>query len=116
MSVVDQKPLIVHGLWIGPKLSPLELLTLNSFVRWGHEFNLWLYDPPETPLPAGAHPRDATRILPRERIFRKRMRDPETGVGKGSVSPFSDLFRYKLLYELGGVWVDMDVTCLRPFN
>jgi glycosyltransferase involved in cell wall biosynthesis len=116
MSVVDQKPLIVHGLWIGPKLSPLELLTLNSFVRWGHEFNLWLYDPPETPLPAGVHPRDATRILPRERIFRKRMRDPETGVGKGSVSPFSDLFRYKLLYELGGVWVDMDVTCLRPFN
>ena len=29
---------------------------------------------------------------------------------------FSDLFRYKLLYELGGYWVDMDMICLRPFR
>src|ERR1019366_5533337 len=27
-----------------------------------------------------------------------------------------DLFRYKVLYEKGGCWVDMDVTCLKPFN
>lgn len=108
--------MIVHGLWIGSRLSRLELLTLKSFVRWGHEFHLWLYDDLDTPVPRGVHLRDACEILPRDRIFRKRVRDAETGVGEGSVSPFSDLFRYKLLYEHGGVWVDMDITCLRPFD
>lgn len=106
----------VHGLWIGSTLSPLELLTLKSFVRWGHEFNLWLYDDLQTSVPKGVNLRDACEILPRERIFRKRERDIETGVGEGSVSPFSDLFRYKLLYEHGGIWADMDITCLRRFD
>jgi hypothetical protein len=110
------KRVAVHSLWIGPTLSRLELLTLKSFVRWGHEVNLWLYDDLETSVPKGVNLRDATEILPRERIFRKRERDLETGVGEDSVSPFSDLFRYKLLYDRGGIWVDMDITCLRPFD
>ncbi len=29
---------------------------------------------------------------------------------------FSDLFRARLLYALGGIWIDMDVLCLRPFD
>jgi glycosyltransferase involved in cell wall biosynthesis len=116
MTVTGKKSLIVHGLWIGSSLSRLELLTLKSFLRWGHEFHLWLYDPLDAPLPDGVRHRDAAQILPRERIFRKRGRDRETGVGDGSVSPFSDLFRYKLLHELGGWWTDMDVTCLRPLD
>jgi glycosyltransferase involved in cell wall biosynthesis len=107
---------IVHGLWIGPTLSKMELLTIHSFVRHGHEFHLWVYDKIQTPLPKGVILQDANKIIPRNRIFRKADTDSETGVGKGSCSPFSDLFRYKLLYEKGGYWVDMDVTCLRPFN
>ena len=108
---------IVHGLWIGTRLSNLELLTLKSFVRHGHEFHLWLYNELENELPAGVVAEDASRIIPRRAIFRKKNIDDECGVGRGSYSsPFSDLFRYKLLYEHGGYWVDMDVTCLRPFN
>jgi glycosyltransferase involved in cell wall biosynthesis len=101
---------------MGPRLSRLEQLTLQSFVRWGHSFHLWLYDELETPIPHGVIVCDAAEILPRTRIFRKRARDHETGVGEGSISPFTDLFRYKLLYERGGVWSDMDITCLRPFD
>ncbi|HEY1663433.1 MAG TPA: glycosyltransferase [Verrucomicrobiae bacterium] len=108
---------IVHGLWIGTILSKMELLTLRSFVRQGHEFHLWAYDKIETPLPPGVIVEDANRIIPRSQIIKRADTDTETGVGKGSVSsPFSDLFRYKLLYEKGGYWVDMDVTCLRPLN
>ena len=107
---------VVHGLWIGSTLSKMELLTLKSFIRHGHEFHLWVYDRIVTPLPDGVVLEDASEILPRSRITRKAEVDPETGVGKGSVSPFSDLFRYKLLYEKGGYWVDMDVTCLKPFS
>ena len=108
--------MIIHGLWIGNTLSRLELLTLRSFVHWGHEFHLWLYDDLQTAVPRGVCLRDARSVLPRARIFHKRQRDPETGVGQGSASPFSDLFRYKLLYEYGGIWSDMDITCLRPFD
>jgi glycosyltransferase involved in cell wall biosynthesis len=107
---------VVNGLWIGNHLSSLELLTIHSFLRHGHEFHLWLYDDVTTPLPKGVILENAEEILPRSRIFRQRDIDPETGVGRLSLGPFSDLFRYKLLYEKGGWWVDMDVTCLRPLN
>ncbi|HXA14200.1 MAG TPA: glycosyltransferase [Opitutaceae bacterium] len=108
---------IVHGLWIGPTLSKMELLTIKSFLRHGHEFHLWVYDKIQTPLPKELILEDANKIIPKKRIIKKADTDPETGVGKGSFSsPFSDLFRYKLLYEKGGYWVDMDITCLRPLN
>jgi glycosyltransferase involved in cell wall biosynthesis len=105
-----------HGLWIGQHLSRLEQLTLRSFVRHGHKFNLWVYDELKDDTPAGVILRDATEILPRERIFLKAETDPSAGVGRKSYGPFSDLFRYKLLRDHGGIWVDMDVTCLRPFD
>src|SRR5262249_53705507 len=34
------------------------------------------------------------------------------GFGKGSPAAFGNLFRYKLLAERGGWWVDTDVVCL----
>lgn len=107
---------IVHGMWIGKRLSKLELLTIHSFLRHGHEFHLWLYDDLETRLPRQVILEDAEAILPRGRIFVKREHDRESGVGRNSIALFADLFRYKLLYEKGGWWVDMDVTCLRSFN
>jgi hypothetical protein len=107
---------VVHGMWIGKRLTKLELLTLHSFVAHGHDFHLWCYDDIKTPLPKGVTERDATEILPARTIYRRRDIDRETGVGKGSYGPFSDLFRYKLLYEKGGYWVDMDITCLRPLD
>jgi glycosyltransferase involved in cell wall biosynthesis len=107
---------IVHGMWVGPTLSRLELLTLRSFTQAGHEFHLWLYQKLDQPLPTHVVPRDAREILSEQAIFQNRYADGGSGVGQGSVGAFSDLFRYKLLYEEGGIWVDMDVTCLRPFE
>ncbi len=107
---------VVHGLWIGKKLGRLELLTLRSFINWGHEFRLWCYADLVTPLPDGVTLCDANEILPARAIYRRRAADPVTGVGEQSYGPFSDLFRYKLLYEHGGYWTDMDVTCLRPLD
>ncbi len=104
---------IVHGLWIGEELSPLELLTIRSFVRQGHEFHLWLYDELKTALPKETIVHDASEIIPSKDVF-SYVNSNEWGHGKGSYAGFSDIFRYKLLYEYGGWWVDMDVTCLQP--
>ena len=106
---------VINGLWIGPRLSLLEMLTVQSFVDHGHEFNLWCYEDLENSLPEGAQLRNAADILDKSRVFRYRNRN-QFGHGKGSVSGFSDIFRYKLLKDHGGWWVDMDVTCLRPLN
>lgn len=106
---------IVHGLWIGP-LSRLERLTLHSFSVKEHEFHLWRYEHTPERFPRNVVVRDANEILPRDKVFRKREADSELGLGEGSYATFSDLFRSMLLYKLGGIWVDMDVLCLRPFD
>lgn len=105
----------VNALWIGSRLSKIELLTLQSFVDHGHVFHLWLYDEIENELPDGIVLENANEIIPREKVFRYKHVN-KYGHGKGSVSGFSDIFRYKLLYEKGGWWTDMDVTCLKPLN
>lgn len=118
-SLVKEAPEIleknVHGMWIGTQLSNMELLTIHSFIVNGYTFHLWLYDQLETPLPNEVILHDAATIIPKDKIFRYK-NSSQFGHGKGSVAGFSDIFRYKLLYEHGGWWVDMDVTSLVPFD
>jgi len=106
----------INGLWIGAKLGPLEQLTILSFIRQGHPFRLWVYDIP-TGLPNSPMLELASgeKILPRDRIFRY-LKSSFLGHGKNSVAGFSDVFRYQLLWEFGGWWSDLDVTCLTPLN
>jgi Glycosyltransferase sugar-binding region containing DXD motif len=106
---LDDPNRVVRSLWIG-KLSPLERLCMESFVRQGHEFQVFMYEPADD-LPPGVVVRDAAEILPAESI-----RQNQLGQGKGSFAAFADLFRYRMLHDLGGWWVDMDVFCLRPFT
>jgi len=106
---------IVHGLWIGKTLSPIELLCIRSFIAHGHEFHLWVYDDIENSLPEGLILEDANLIIPKDQVFSYTNKN-QFGHGKGSYAGFSDIFRYKLLYEYGGWWTDMDVVCLKPLN
>lgn len=105
----------IHALWIGNQLAPTELLTIRSFLNHGHRFHLWAYDNIETPLPEECILHNAAEIIPREEVFCYEYSN-QFGHGKGSYAGFSDIFRYKLLYELGGWWTDMDVTCLKPLD
>ena len=106
---------IVNALWIGKKLSVTELLTIKSFLQNGHSFVLWAYDKIETTLPEGTILKDASEIIPRDKVFSYKFSN-QFGHGKGSYAGFSDVFRYKLLFENGGWWTDMDVTCLKPLD
>lgn len=107
--------IIIHGLWIGSSLSPIELLCISSFIAHGHDFHLWAYDVIETILPEGLILEDANLIIPKDKVFAYTNKN-QFGHGKGSYAGFSDIFRYKLLFEEGGWWVDMDVSCLKPFD
>lgn len=97
----------IQGLWIGPRLSALERLTIRSFQCHGHPFHLYVYDEVAA-VPEGTVLLDAGAVLPASRIFQYRHSKSYAG--------FANLFRYRLLHERGGWWVDMDTVCLRPFG
>ena len=84
-------------------------------MKHGHDFYLWVYDAIITPIPEGVVVKDATEIIPRHQVFCYKKHN-QWGEGKGSYAGFSDIFRYKLLYEYGGWWVDMDIALLKPLD
>jgi hypothetical protein len=85
--------------WHGGALSPLQRACMQSFIAHGHRLRVHTYD--EVDLPRGVETADAREVLPRDRLF----------LFEGSPAPFADIFRYKLLFEDGGWWVDSDVLC-----
>jgi hypothetical protein len=97
------KIMIVKSFWYGGALSPIEWLCLQSFVDRGISFHLYVYDE-SLEVPTGVVLKDARAFYPEDRVFFYR-----DGEKRGSVSAFSNVFRYKLLLETGGWWVDMDV-------
>src|SRR6185369_14164179 len=97
----------IQCLWIGPRLSAMERLAIASFLRHGHEVHLYTYGH-VAGIPLGTVVRDGNEILPASRIF--------FYSDCGSPSGFANFFRYKLLLERGGWWVDTDMVCLKPFD
>lgn len=105
-----KKPLpVIQGLWYGSTmLGQMERLSIESFLRHGHDYHLYSYDY-ITNLPKGAVQRDARDIHPTFEMIKNRD-------GKVLGAAFSDLFRYKLLHDKGHFWADLDVVCIRPFD
>ncbi len=99
----------VQALWIGPRLSLMERLSIASFLAHGHPVHLYLYDACEN-VPPGTTLCAAAAILPRDRVFTYR-----AGFGAGVPAGFANVFRYALLNQMGGWWVDLDVVAVQPF-
>lgn len=97
---------VIQGLWIGSALSAMEITCLQSYYDHGHEFHLYSYHPIND-VPKTVIQKEANDIIPYEQL-------PYTQFA--SLAAFSDFFRYKLLYEKGGYYVDMDTVCLREFD
>lgn len=98
---------LFHFLWINEDpssrsdLPEMQLMSLRSFLSFGHKVILWTYTPISN-VPSGAEVRDGTEILKLDyNVYEKRY--------------FSNVFRYHLLFRLGGWWVDTDVICMKPF-
>jgi mannosyltransferase OCH1-like enzyme len=98
---------VIQGLWIGAELSVMEQLSVASFLQNRHEYHLYVYDEVQN-VPAGTVIKDANDILPASRIFQYK--------DQSSYAGFANFFRYKLLLERGGWWVDTDVICLKLFD
>jgi len=95
----------VHTLWIGGELGPLEYLCISSWLRQGHEVFVHSYQ--KISLPNGAKSFDASALCPINKVFRNR---------KGSLAPFSDVYRALILQAFPVLWLDSDIFLLRPFD
>src|SRR6478609_9070563 len=95
---------VVRCFWHGP-FSPYEALCLSSFVGAGIAVELFS-EAPVPGLPAGVTRRDAREILDRNvAVYRHEFDGP-------SPSLHSNHFRYALLEQCGGWWIDTDVMLL----
>ena len=93
----------------------MEQLTLASFVHFGYDVHLWLYsETSRENVPDKVKVMDANAVISSEGFTTKGALNLVQA--KRSVAGFSDIFRYKLLHDYGGWWVDMDVTCLKAFD
>ena len=97
--------LVVQSLWVGDRLSRMEYYSIKSFLVLGYTFHLYTYNKVKN-VPKGTIIKDASTIMPQEEIFAL----------KSTFLPFSDIWRYKLLYEKGGYWVDVDMIAIKRFD
>tara|TARA_X000000950_G_C13869328_1_gene642220 strand:+ start:25 stop:828 length:804 start_codon:yes stop_codon:yes gene_type:complete len=97
--------LTVQSLWVGDRLSRMEYYSIKSFLNLGYTFHLYTYNKVKN-VPKGTIIKDASKIMPKKEVF-----DLKT-----TYLPFSDIWRYKMLYEIGGYWVDVDLIALKRFD
>jgi len=95
---------IIQSFWTGSVLSPVEQLSIKSYLKAGHPFHLYTYGDVGT-VPAGTVVKDANDIAPKWKLTKFQ-----------NLANFSDYFRYLLLYKNGNWWSDLDSFCFQPFD
>ena len=83
-----------------------EWICINSFLQKGHQYQIYSYDL-GMQVPSGACLLDAREVIPHADYC------AHLSLKSTSYASFSDKFRYKMLYENGGWWVDADVVCFK---
>ena len=113
IKTLSESNKIVQAMWIGQQLSLLEQTCILSFIKNGHEFHLYTYGEVKG-IPEECVVIDGNTIIPESEIFY--YSSQQSLSGSRSPAAFSNMFRYKLMYDKGGYWVDMDMICIRPFD
>jgi hypothetical protein len=98
-------PQVVQTFWHGRAIGAYQLLCLRSFADRGHQVEVFSYDS-DLRLPGWIERRQAAEILPRDQVLR-----PLEGK---RFAIHGHLFRYALLHQRGGWWIDPDVALLKP--
>lgn len=100
---------VIHTFWSGAALSPMVRLSLASMTAQQHPVTLYTYDDLDAvrrQVPQGVTVRSAITVLPRDLY--------SLCISKAEVRYFSDIFRYAVLYQEGGWWIDVDVVLMQP--
>lgn len=103
-------PRIVHFIWLGPRPFPPQ--SVENIRTWMAKNPTWTFkfwtDRPRDPPCKGME-----RMLITEYPFTQLARCYNSSKNWGEKS---DILRYEILYNHGGVYVDHDVSCLQSFD
>lgn len=103
-------PKILHFIWVGPKDFPREsVCNVRSWVGKHPDWTIYFWTDRERPLP---HPSMQRRFV-QEHVWEKLSDCYDCS---DNFAEKSDLLRYEILYQQGGVYVDHDVKCLEAFD
>jgi hypothetical protein len=95
----------------------MECLTIKLLQSYGHTVFLWSYNDIDN-VPIGTVVKDARQILEEDTIFKYSGQPlnliPNGGIG--SLSHWSDQFQLRLLSIYGGIYIQLDVACLKPLD
>lgn len=96
----------INYFWIGDQLSPMELLTIRSCYQHQHQPVVWSYNNILN-LPQFAVLKDASTVMDYEKFeyLKNHLKLP--------LPVISDVFRYKLLNKVGGIYSDTDVVLIK---
>ena len=91
----DQIPKIIHQIWIGPKKIP------NKYLLWGKS---WKKLNPDWDYKFWTDSEIEKIVLINKKYYDK----------SKSIGYKSDIARYEILKQFGGIYVDTDFECIRP--
>ena len=101
---------MINFFWHGD-ISDIQKLCWNSFLNFHNNINIWCYDEIKD---YEKFCKDANQIIPQDKLFYSN--NPWGDINKKElITPFADMFRYKLMNDIGGWYVDSDMICLKKF-
>ena len=103
-------PKVMHFVWLGPKSFPKESIeNVYSWVRNHPDWKFKFWTDTKRPTP---HPRMELHLISNFEF--KALK--ECFLNSDNYAEKSDVLRYEILYKEGGLYVDHDVKCYRPFT
>lgn len=86
-------PKVIHQIWIGPKPTPEAAMNTWRHHHPDWEYHFWNEQTIDFPL-----------------------RNQAQYEGMGNLGGKADILRYEILHRYGGIYLDADLTCLKPLD
>lgn len=106
----ERIPRVIHYIWLGPNPFPRESIeNVRTWMAKHPDWTFYFWTDRDRPLPLpGMHMRKVQDLpfLALKECFKK----------SDNFGEKSDVLRYEILYQEGGVYVDHDVKCLQSFD
>ncbi len=112
--VTDSKklkiPKTLHFIWIGPKSFPRESIqNVRSWIAKNPDFEVKFWTDRDRPLPHPAMKKMFIKDFKFTKLYDCYYKSDNYGEK-------SDILRYEILYQEGGIYVDHDVKCVASFD
>lgn len=109
-STLSRIPKVVHFIWVGPKPFPRESVeNVRSWIARHPDWVFKFWTDRDRPLPH----KQMQKCMIQDLKFQKLA---DCYAKSDNYGEKSDVLRYEILYQEGGVYVDHDVKCLRSFE